>query len=341
MNSKPLVSIIVNNYNYDRFLAEAVDSALNQTYPHTEVVVVDDGSTDSSHQIIASYSDLIVPIIKPNGGQASAFNHGVAASSGEIICFLDADDTFSPDKVTRVIELISQIDREPPYALFHNLGFIDRDSKSLESNKPQSCELADLNYHRAINQSSQAINKVCSAMEVYQHAQKYRYVPFLGSATSSLILSRSLAEIIFPLPCEAVKTSADDFVVKAAALVGEIYSSELVLGGYRIHGDNYWYGNKRYQPKEFLVNLDCYLNSILEKTQRNSVLAYFNSLYAKNYLKVNFGNNRYQKELLILAFKVVTWHTDVRTIKFFIKTISEVLYSAVFWHRIFNQKQMQ
>ncbi len=83
--NKPLASILINNYNYGRFLHEAIDSALSQTYPHTEVIVVDDGSTDNSREIIASYEDQIIPVLKENGGQASALNAGFAASRGEIV----------------------------------------------------------------------------------------------------------------------------------------------------------------------------------------------------------------------------------------------------------------
>ena len=85
--SSPLVSINVNNYNYARFLNQAIDSALNQTYPNIEVVVVDDGSQDSSQEIIGSYGNQIVPVLKENGGQASAFNEGFRVSQGEIVMF--------------------------------------------------------------------------------------------------------------------------------------------------------------------------------------------------------------------------------------------------------------
>ncbi len=68
MSSSQKVSIIINNYNYGRFLKEAIDSALNQTYSNTEVIVVDDGSTDNSHEIIAEYGKQIIPILKENRG---------------------------------------------------------------------------------------------------------------------------------------------------------------------------------------------------------------------------------------------------------------------------------
>ena len=78
----PLVSIIVNNYNYERFVAQAIESALQQTYSPVEVIVVDDGSVDHSREIIQGYGGRIQPVLKENGGQASALNAGFAASRG-------------------------------------------------------------------------------------------------------------------------------------------------------------------------------------------------------------------------------------------------------------------
>src|SRR2546426_12498105 len=106
MNNFELATIIVNNYNYGRFLPEAIDSALNQTYRNTEVIVVDDGSTDNSRRIIATYNDSIEAILKPNGGQISALNAGVHASRGYVIIFLDADDTLFPEAVERASSVL-------------------------------------------------------------------------------------------------------------------------------------------------------------------------------------------------------------------------------------------
>jgi hypothetical protein len=87
MDPQPLVSILINNYNYAHFVTEAIESALAQTYRHVEIIVVDDGSTDDSREVIGRFGNLVRMVAKENGGQASAFNAGFAASKGEIICF--------------------------------------------------------------------------------------------------------------------------------------------------------------------------------------------------------------------------------------------------------------
>src|SRR6266480_1263575 len=108
--SNALVSIIVNNYNYERFLTEAIDSALNQTYGNTEVIVVDDGSTDGSLEIIASYGHRIIPLLKGNGGQNSALNAGFSLSRGDVILFLDSDDVLLPTAVEAALEAFAEPD---------------------------------------------------------------------------------------------------------------------------------------------------------------------------------------------------------------------------------------
>ncbi len=103
MNIQPLVSIVINNYNYGHFLREAIDSALQQTYEPLEVIVVDDGSTDESRPIIGEYGDRIIPLLKENGGQASALNAGFARSQGQIVIFLDADDVLHATIAQKVV----------------------------------------------------------------------------------------------------------------------------------------------------------------------------------------------------------------------------------------------
>src|SRR5713101_7004789 len=105
MTNAPLASIIINNYNYAGFLRDAIDSALNQTYPDTEVIVVDDGSTDGSREVITEYRDRIIPVFKENGGQTSALNVAFRISRGQVVHFVDADDALLPAAVERVVQV--------------------------------------------------------------------------------------------------------------------------------------------------------------------------------------------------------------------------------------------
>src|SRR5262245_26875129 len=107
MDKPILASIIVNNYNYGRFLKEAIDSALGQTYAATEVVVVDDGSTDHSCEIINSYKDRSILVFKENGEQASGLNAGFARSDVDVVIFLGSDDVLLPDTVRQVVAIFA------------------------------------------------------------------------------------------------------------------------------------------------------------------------------------------------------------------------------------------
>src|SRR4051794_25098084 len=125
MTTRP-ASVIVNNYDYGRFVAGAIESALAQTHGATEVVVVDDGSTDDSREVIAGYADAVVPVLKENGGQASAFNAGFERSRGDTIVFLDADDRLAPTAVERAV---AELD-DPQLAKVHwPLRVIDADGR--------------------------------------------------------------------------------------------------------------------------------------------------------------------------------------------------------------------
>jgi glycosyltransferase involved in cell wall biosynthesis len=99
------VSIILTNHNYGRYLGESLDSALGQTYPHVEVIVVDDGSTDDSAEVLNRYSARVRTVFKENGGMISALNLGFPLSRGELVCFLDADDALFPHAVERIVPL--------------------------------------------------------------------------------------------------------------------------------------------------------------------------------------------------------------------------------------------
>ena len=105
---QPTVDIVIPCYNHGRFLTEAVESALSQTYPHVTVTVIDDGSTDDTPAVAARFGNRIRYVRKDNGGLSSARNAGICATNGEFLVFLDADDYLHHDSVRCHIEAVRQ-----------------------------------------------------------------------------------------------------------------------------------------------------------------------------------------------------------------------------------------
>lgn len=113
---RPLVSVILPVYNGERFLREAIDSVLGQSYRAIELVAVDDGSTDGSAAILDSYGDRLVVVRQSNGGVARARSAGVNASHGEFVAFLDQDDWWRIDKIAKQVALFQA---DPELDLVH------------------------------------------------------------------------------------------------------------------------------------------------------------------------------------------------------------------------------
>jgi glycosyltransferase involved in cell wall biosynthesis len=327
IESTPLVSIVINNYNYDRFLAEAIDSALGQTYSPVEVVVVDDGSVDHSHEIISGYGDRIISVLQQNAGQASAFNTGIENSRGELVFFLDADDVFLPTKIAEMVELLSKLSAETPDIMISNyVETIDEKGELIEigilDTLSASCSWHYLSEIRGKKNKliDGGLTRLSTPEQAYQFAAKYRFIPYLGMPTSGFGMTRSLVDKVFPIPCKSVRISADDFVVKAASVLGSVYLTDQVLTRYRIHGKNNWYGAPKKIKRDFIENLDVFLNSKLEFFGKKPVFSYFDSIDAKNYYRANLGYGC-DRELLDLAVKVVSWHINPTTIIFSLRTM--------------------
>jgi hypothetical protein len=210
-----LVSIIVNNYNYDRFLAQAIDSALGQTYSNVEVIVVDDCSTDGSREIMAGYGDRIIPVLHTvNGKQGAAFNSGFAKSTGDIIIFLDADDYLYPHAVEAIVAAW-----KPGIAKVHyRLNVVDIDGA------PRGYALPP-------------VSRPLAAGEVWRTLIKRG--TYNGVATSGNALSREALSKVMPIAVEYATTS-DDYLSVLIPLYGEVLAVEEPLGAYRIHDSNQW-----------------------------------------------------------------------------------------------------
>jgi hypothetical protein len=125
----PLVSVIIPNYNHAHYVGEAISSVLRQDYPHYEIIVVDDGSTDDSHEVLSAFGGKIRCIHQENRGLSAARNTGILASRGELIGVLDADDIYECDYLkTQVLLLQTSSGADGIYCGYR---FIDRENNLL------------------------------------------------------------------------------------------------------------------------------------------------------------------------------------------------------------------
>jgi glycosyltransferase involved in cell wall biosynthesis len=105
-NPSPLISIIIPTYNYGKYLPVALESCLQQTYKNLEIIVIDDGSTDNTREIVERYGDRIVYIFQENAGVSAARNRGIESATGDFIGFLDADDYFIEDAIRTRLDIL-------------------------------------------------------------------------------------------------------------------------------------------------------------------------------------------------------------------------------------------
>ncbi|HJX31848.1 MAG TPA: glycosyltransferase family 2 protein [Thermodesulfobacteriota bacterium] len=308
----PLASIIITSYNYEKLLPRAIDSALQQTYPKKEIIVVDDGSTDNSRQIITSYGNQIIPVFKKNEGRVSATNAGFFASHGEIIFFLDADDIFFPHKVGTMVNYFLQVMPLTPEALiFHCMEMCTDDANSPSHSIPRSLRTIDGKKKNSL------FAKLSDPEIAYQYVQKWGFLPFRASPTSGLLLTRLLAGKIFPLPGKKA-ASQDACIVYASTIVGTVYGTSQVLGSYFIHEKNLSmsqsYSDNKIQHYQIVDN---FLNDILAKMNKKRVISFYESRLARPHYQ-HIGST---KGLLRLSWKIPARYFCWETIWFSIKTL--------------------
>ena len=127
----PLVSVIIPAYNREDTIARCIDSVLTQTHKPLEVIIVDDGSTDQTVKVIQRYGERVTLICQPNGGPSAARNTGAALAKGEIISFLDSDDTWKPEKLARQVMLMVKGGKRVPCCICNaNIILPDGSSKT-------------------------------------------------------------------------------------------------------------------------------------------------------------------------------------------------------------------
>ncbi|HNT86820.1 MAG TPA: glycosyltransferase family 2 protein, partial [Candidatus Hydrogenedentes bacterium] len=215
----PLVTVVLSSYNYADFLGQALDSVFEQTYRPIELVVVDDGSSDRSREIIEeklrSASIPATPVFQENRGQAAALNAGFALAKGRYICTLDSDDYWSRDKVARMAAFAERLPDGGVYQ--HQLA---RHSGGVDKPLLLSGDLA------AIWRTLGTVN-LALRQDVFSV-----FVP-----TSGLMWRTAVLRDIGPIP-SALRACPDAYLTRMACLRGPLYSNPEALGTWRDHERN-------------------------------------------------------------------------------------------------------
>jgi hypothetical protein len=210
------VDIVIDNYNYAAFLGAAIESALAQTHERVEVIVVDDGSTDGSRELLATYEGRVEVVLKENGGQASAFNAGIECSRGDVVVFLDADDLLHPETAARAATAFAA-DRAL-VKLQCRMDTIDASGRSTGAIKPPP--------HLPLPNGDVRRAELAFPFDL-------TWLAMSANAFRAEALRR-----ILPIPEQSYRICADWYLVHLTALLGPVASLEQVGASYRVHGAN-------------------------------------------------------------------------------------------------------
>jgi glycosyltransferase involved in cell wall biosynthesis len=225
------VDIVISNHDYGAFVTDAIESACRQTHPGVNVIVVDDGSTDNSREVLRRFEDRVEIVLKENGGQASALNAGIARCRGEVVMFLDADDMLRPHAAERVAECFAD---DPGLAKVQfRLAVTDAGGRATGAVKP--------NPHLPLPSGDLRRAELAFPFDI-------GWLPGGGTAFRAEALRR-----ILPIPeHDYPGYGADWYVVHLTALLGRAAALDEVLADYRVHGRN---GYELQEPRLNLAQL--------------------------------------------------------------------------------------
>lgn len=220
-------AVVVTNYNYLAFVAEAVDSALAQTRAPEQVIIVDDGSTDGSPEFLRErygHDSRVTLLLGENGGQLAAFQRGVSAAAADVVCFLDADDRWKPQYLEKIGEV---------YDARRDVDFVFSDMQTF-GNDDETIRFEGSNHPIDLG---------------YTAISTYFLMPWYGAATSAISLRLAWAQDVLDVPDDFRrhwKLSADACVVLGASVLGaRKYYLPTGCVGYRTHGNNGWWATRR------------------------------------------------------------------------------------------------
>lgn len=213
--STPALSVLIDTYNHERYIEQALLSVLEQDFPASdmEIVVVDDGSTDRTPEIVSKFAPRVRLLRKKNGGQASAFNAGIAECRGNAIAFLDGDDWFAGGKLTAVAKALEQ--HPEASAVGHGYYEVFSESNQTRACLPKEAEFVDMSTPEAAHQA---------------------FAEWFFLLMGALTIRRQFLQRVLPIPEELAFCA--DSPITVAAMAGGAYILNEPLFYYRHHEDN-------------------------------------------------------------------------------------------------------
>lgn len=227
------VSVVLAVYNGEAYLPEAIESVLAQTYREFELIVVDDGSTDGTAEIVERFksasSDRVIAIhLERNSGQGEAFNRGISVAKGKLVSFIDCDDFWFPEKLENVVAEFGDPDEISLHQ--HHLRLF-KNGELLESNFSPTLSIGDV--FGGAKQSERIPN----------------FVP-----TAGLTFSKRALDEVGAIPA-SFRICADGYLTRAAMCFGRVTGMDRALGAYRIHENNHTFENDSFDNDRYIRGL--------------------------------------------------------------------------------------
>jgi glycosyltransferase involved in cell wall biosynthesis len=307
------VSVIIANYNYDRYLPTAINSVLAQTYSDYEIIVVDDGSIDDSSKILTDFESRLPStkfkvIYQENQGHGGAINTGFQSATGEIIAFLDSDDVWKQDKLDQIVFAFKRSD---VVAVIHPLDIMNAEGVITNS---QATKLK--------------IGNDNLAQIILDTGSSWHYPP-----TSGLAFRHRVLQNVLPMEPPLWRFWPDGCLLYCAAFFGKVVAINQVLGSYRLHGSNTFYSAKAPTRDGKLKAIggvkvtSQWLNQFLERIdypRRVDLSRNLDYRRANYYLQGRFNTHEmFSITRLILGWHFYTWSERIYyTFRFWLKSAS-------------------
>ena len=256
MTEDQFVSVIIPNYNYARYVGDAIESVMVQTYSYFELIVVDNGSTDNSKQVLEEFGNKYSPrlrvIFQDNRGQAGSRNRGIEESKGDLIAFLDADDVWMPNKLEEQVKLLV----DPEVGLVYSSYWIS--DQNLKKIKIQKAEYRG---------------------DVLKYFATKAYTAVVVGGESNAIIRKECFDKVGYFDTDLEESTGWDMYRRIASCFHLDYV-DLPLMKYRIHGNNLHKTNS-----VIYKQLELQANKMFEDPMSSRIF----HLRSKCYSQVHFG----------------------------------------------------